>query len=783
MSDVWTTIVASWHVRDAPVTIDWTLPSAVAPGTTSQLVACADAACTESQVVVGDVVMDGEALLRTSFRTSGMLYGPLSAQLMVSLDNVVSYNCAATVDTTPMNLSRQLRGPTPASVAAGGLEVVALVCGITVIAVLGIFSNIFRKRAPSNASITQPTRSPNVSSPTLFCHGLDEAALLPQEATSSSSVSELWKTMYHGHVVMLKTIRSHHSQPTQEDIETFTREIAFLTKLTSPYVVNVLGGRYLATGSIQIVMEHMPHGDLKTHLGTTPAGGSAWEAYTELALDIAQGLCLLHSYGLPHGDLKSRNVLLGPIAAASGRVGCKLTDFGLTRTLELDSRQMAQAIGLYRWTAPEVVQQIALTPASDIYSFGMLLFEMDCREVPYWSRRSRQGQMLTDMAVAIDVVQHGMRPNFKSTCPVWVEELCLRCVDPNPAKRPTATQLRDAILDAMTSATADDVAPLPTFGPSRFSVRGNFSTMHHSSILDLMGEKLNLHDLRPWRVDESQLQPIEEIAKGAFGEVWRGLYKGNPVAIKTLIAFESHTPEDLQVFIDEMKIMTTLRSRYICQMIGASWMPSCEIKLVLEYMNGGDLKNYLTRTAATAEVSTAWSEKLLIALDIVEGLCYIHDLNIIHRDLKSRNVLLQNAGRLSAKLTDFGISRYIEMDGRSMSCGVGTYRWMAPEIILGKHYTVAVDMYSFGMILNEMDTHQVPYYNERTPEGQLITDIGIGDKVRRGLLRPKFTSSCPPWVQALALRCVDMNPDSRPTARQVRNEIKCQLDPALFESS
>ncbi|OQR86982.1 serine/threonineprotein kinase [Achlya hypogyna] len=676
--------------------------------------------------------------------------------------------------------ARQLRGPILKAAAAPVTPAVALgvaISSVVVLVVLGIFSNMFRRRRPSDTSNASSVRSASLPA-TLACHGIQEDDLLPQEEVASGSFGELWKCMYHNEMVVLKTIRNAAAGPSDDDASTFLREITFLTNLRSPYVCTVLGGRYLATGTIQIAMEYLKKGDLKTYLSRQPEGGSHWDVCTELALDIAQGLCLLHSYGLPHGDLKSRNVLLGPIAGLD-RVGAKLTDFGLTRTMQLDAQSMTTAIGVYRWTAPELLHQRALSTAADIYSFGMLLFEMDSREAPYWSQRARNGQFLSDMSVAADVLQRGLRPSFQRTCPVWVEELCLRCVEPNPAKRPTATHVRDAILESMTVAAGeDDVAPLPTFGPPRASLRNMSSAHHHSSILNVMGETLNMHGLRPWRVDEAQLQPVEEIARGAFGEVWRGLYKGNPVAIKTLIAFESHTPDDLQTFINEMSIMTTLRSKYICQMIGASWLPTCEIKLVLEYLDKGDLKNYLSRTVESPE---AWSQKLLLALDIIEGLCYIHDQHIIHRDLKSRNVLLQQSGRLAAKLTDFGISRYIEMDGRSMSCGVGTYRWMAPEIILGKHYTVAVDVYSFGMILNEMDTHQVPYYNERTPEGQLITDIGIGDKVRRGLLTPQFTSGCPPWLRALALRCVAMNPEARPTAVQVRAEIKCNMDSSLFE--
>ncbi|EQC26650.1 TKL protein kinase [Saprolegnia diclina VS20] len=119
--------------------------------------------------------------------------------------------------------------------------------------------------------------------------------------------------------------------------------------------------------------------------------------------------------------------------------------------------------------------------------------------------------------------------------------------------------------------------------------------------------------------------------------------------------------------------------------------------MVLEWMDRGDLKNVLEKTKPTVaggvSATFPWQEKFQTMLAIADGLVYLHSLDVIHRDLKSRNVLMDS--QKGTKLTDFGASR--EVTTETMTIGVGTYRWMAPEILQDNHYTTAADIYSFGM--------------------------------------------------------------------------------------
>ncbi|RHY64483.1 hypothetical protein DYB30_010211 [Aphanomyces astaci] len=78
---------------------------------------------------------------------------------------------------------------------------------------------------------------------------------------------------------------------------------------------------------------------------------------------------------------------------------------------------------------------------------------------------------------------------------------------------------------------------------------------------------------------------------------------------------------------------------------------------------------------------------------------------------------------MAAKLGDFGIARQVVE--KSMSNAVGTYRWTAPEVLKGKYYSVKADVYSFGMVLSELDTHVVPYYGMTNPKGQELGNFTI----------------------------------------------------------
>ena len=152
--------------------------------------------------------------------------------------------------------------------------------------------------------------------------------------------------------------------------------------------------------------------------------------------------------------------------------------------------------------------------------------------------------------------------------------------------------------------------------------------------------------------------------------------------------------------------MEVLRHPNIVLFLGACIKPP-NLGLVLEYCTRGSLWSVLQNH----EIDLKWEDRKKIALDKAKGVFYLHSFNppILHRDLKSLNLLLDDSFR--TKLIDFGWTR--KLDGK-MTGKIGTYQWMAPEVISSQNYTEKADVFSFGIILWEIASREPPYQSKIT---------------------------------------------------------------------
>ncbi|RHY34423.1 hypothetical protein DYB32_001335 [Aphanomyces invadans] len=286
---------------------------------------------------------------------------------------------------------------------------------------------------------------------------------------------------------------------------------------------------------------------------------------------------------------------------------------------------------------------------------------------------------------------------------------------------------------------------------------------HHASAQPIQtnSSKLNSFQVDAYlctrRLPYSSVVQTRMLSKGAFGEVWIGSYDGMTVAIKKILDAKRNDETELECFAEEIRLMASLSHPNIVTFIGFAWNTLQNMCCVVEYMQHGDLGSYLV-----AHPKTNWNEKLVLAVGIARALAYLHALvpnKIIHRDLKAKNVLVSD--QLEAKLSDFGISKERTTDD-TMTAGVGTSYWTAPEVLSGHRYSELADVYSFGCVLNELDTHNIPYANLKG-----VPAMTIVQRVTTQGLRPTFNDSCPKLVKDLAMQCLSTSPRDRPTAAEI----------------
>ncbi|KAE9042878.1 hypothetical protein PR003_g3787 [Phytophthora rubi] len=257
------------------------------------------------------------------------------------------------------------------------------------------------------------------------------------------------------------------------------------------------------------------------------------------------------------------------------------------------------------------------------------------------------------------------------------------------------------------------------------------------------------------------------LSKGASGEVWVCEYNGQKVAAKRLLQSKEQKAENVQAFAEEIELSASLVHPHIVEFIGVAWNSLNNLVMVLEFFPKGNLQSYLHKHGDLL----SWArDKIHMAVGVAQALEYLHARTppLIHRDLKSNNILLTD--QLEPKLIDFGVSR--DTVDLTMTAGVGTPYWTAPEILEGKRYTEQADIYSFGVVLTELDTCKIPYSNAATEGGGLPKPFQILQDVMAGKLRPSFSNDCPPRVRRIGLRCLSLDPSARPTARELVQELE-----------
>ncbi|KAF0696996.1 Aste57867_12270 [Aphanomyces stellatus] len=614
-----------------------------------------------------------------------------------------------------------------------------------------------------------------VEMPDLAMFRLDHALVQCLKHAGAGVACDVWQATYKDQVVAVKRLQP--SNLTLGHLQALVDEIKLLSRFNSPFVLKLIGACWKLPQDLKCVVEFMDGGDLAGKLSVTTPATFSWSEKLVIVQRIVEALCYVHSFQVVHRDLKSKSIVL------DSTKGAKLGGFGVS--CEESDATMLVTVGSSRWMAPEVIDGNSYSSEADIYSFGtdpcnlvddiassgVILSELCTHTLPYANQKHPvTGAPLTEASIRAEVSKGSLRPTITSDCPPWLAQMAHACLEIDTQDRPNAYQLSHTLrqkFQPIPSTPSPENRKSPTqkttFEPqdSPVSTDSNHSTRPSFVPLPLP-EGANTDGIH--RLDESALMYSKRLGAGAFGEVWLGTYQGDAVAVKKLHPYMMNM-DQINGFLAEIKLMASFDSPHIVRVVGACWSNLSDVQCVMEFMNNGDLAD---RLSATTPDTFSWTDKTGILADIVEALCDVHASNVIHRDLKSRNVLLDS--KKGTKLTDFGISK--EDDHATMTEGMGTCRWMAPEVMEGDKYDCSADIYSFGMILVEMDSHDIPFKHELNKFGNPLQNVQIMLGVVKGTLKPKLTDQCPDWVRDLATTCLSYNPQERPSAFQLSHILR-----------
>ena len=242
------------------------------------------------------------------------------------------------------------------------------------------------------------------------------------ERVASGAFGDLYRGVYCGAEVAVKVLRGVATDAAA--VAEFAQEVAIMRKVRHRNVVQFIGA-CTRPPNLCIVFEFLRGGSVFDWMRRH--GAPRLPAALKMAAEVARGMDYLHKRRVVHRDLKAANLLLDD-------AGCvKIADFGVARLLDTSGVMTAET-GTYRWMAPEVIEHTPYTEKADIYSYGVLVWELLTARVPY--------DTMTPLQAAVGVVQKGLRPPIPPGTPADLAAVMAACWDRDPSSRPSFDELK-----------------------------------------------------------------------------------------------------------------------------------------------------------------------------------------------------------------------------------------------------------------------------------------------------------------------------------------------------
>lgn len=505
------------------------------------------------------------------------------------------------------------------------------------------------------------------------------------------------------HVELSKRFAVKVLRPTmcriEEAVSRFKREARTASAIGNEHIVQVTDFGTTPTGAAFLVMEFLEGEDLATTLVTR--GRLPWTRAQPIALQLCEALQAAHDAGIVHRDVKPDNFFRA--TRGDNRDFMKVLDFGIAQLSDSSDSVVTRTgavLGTPVFMAPEQGRGLKVDHRADIYSLGATVYALICGRPPFiggspyeildkhFSEIAEPPSAHNDQLGAdVDaVILRALKKDPTERYPTMrAFAQALRGVAPAASQRPSAS--------AVATATIEQAA-----APAPWTPTPGVAT--HRDIGDQVMQRLfgkPLHTPRRF----GRYTVLRRLGQGAMGTVYlaRDPDLDREVAIKVLRA---ELPQrERTTLVVEAKAMARLNHPNVVAVYDVGDDDGC-IYVAMERVDGVTLRQW------TQQQSRTWVEIATVYQRAADGLAAAHAADVVHRDFKPDNVLIDDVGRVC--VADFGLAHFNEpleqrrtasIGGSAAAASAGTPAYVAPEVLQGKACDATSDQFSFGVALYE----------------------------------------------------------------------------------